>query len=719
MLVLESSSIKLPLGKKYQYHEADFDAIDKYLTNFGKTFYNQYTEKDSWDVDKMWMEFRNAVLEAMDTNIPVKYLQSRKQSLPWITPKVKREMRKQNKLFTKAKISEDSSDRQAYLTQRSAVQSMTRKAYWSHIENCITGTEDEKANKANTQKRFWKHIKATKKDHVGTAPLKENGLLFSDPKAKADILNRQYQSVFSREDSSDIPAPSETPYPPMPEIVISRNGIVKQLQELKVDKASGPDLLPPRVLKAAANPISFCLERIFQASLSTGIVPLDWRQANITPVFKKGERFKASNYRPVSLTCICSKLLEHIIVSNMMSHFDTNDILADCQHGFRSKRSCETQLLSLTQELHQNLEDKEQVDMVVLDFSKAFDKVPHKRLMSKLWNYGVRGTTHGWIESFLGNRTQRVVVDGEASDWANVQSGVPQGTVLGPILFLAFINDLPNTVRARTRLFADDCVLYRSVKTQDDCAALQDDLAQLEQWEHRWCMSFNPDKCSAISITRKKNKLSFPYKLHDQVLKHVDSATYLGVELSTDLTWSRHINKTAAKANRQLGFLKRNLPIQNTEVKELAYKGLVRPILEYCAPVWDPHQKKYINELEMVQRRAARFVLGRFHYKSSVTEMIQKLKWETLQDRRQRARLVVFYKIQYCLIAVPLPSFVVRPEKPRPGYPHQFRIPFCYTEAYKNSFFPRAIRNWNALPSSIACQGSLSLFQTALSSHSF
>lgn len=246
----------------------------------------------------------------------------------------------------------------------------------------------------------------------------------------------------------------------MPEIDISREGILKQLLDQKEKKACGPDLIPPRVLKSAAQPISFCLEVIFKASLSTGSVPHDWRQANITPVYKKGERFKASNYRPVSLTCICSKILEHIVVSNMMKHFDKNNILSDCQHGFRPKRSCETQLISLTEELHQNLENKEQVDMVVLDFSKAFDKVPHKRLLSKLWNYGVRGNTHGWIQSFLVDRTQRVVVDGEASDWVHVESGVPQGTVLGPVLFLAFINDLPRSVQSRVCLFADDCVIY-------------------------------------------------------------------------------------------------------------------------------------------------------------------------------------------------------------------------------------------------------------------
>jgi ribonuclease P/MRP protein subunit RPP40 len=403
----------------------------------------------------------------------------------------------------------------------------------------------------------------------------------------------------------------------------------------------------------------------------------------------------------------------------MMSHFEKNKILADCQHGFRSKRSCETQLLSLTQELHQNLEDKEQVDMVVLDFSKAFDKVPHKRLMTKLRNYGIRGNTHKWIESFLVNRTQRVVVDGEASDWAEVQSGVPQGTVLGPILFLAFINDLPRSVKSHTRLFADDCVIYRSVKAEEDCISLQEDLAKLEQWENTWCMSFNPDKCSTISITRKKKRLDHSYTLHNQVLKKVDSATYLGVELASDLTWAKHINKTAMKANRQLAFLRRNIPIQNPKLKEMAYKGIVRPVLEYCAPVWDPYHKKYIRVLDMVQRRAARFTLGRYGNRSSVTDMLHLLQWESLEHRRKMARLTMFYKIQYAHVAIPLPPFVIRPERPRPGHPHQYQVPFCATDAYKNSFFPRTIRNWNALPSSVACQSSLPLFKAALSSHLF
>ena len=230
-------------------------------------------------------------------------------------------------------------------------------------------------------------------------------------------------------------------------------------------------------------------------------------------------------------------------------------------------------------------------------------------------------------------------------------------------------------------------------------------------------MSFNADKCSTIAIGRKKNKIKYPYTLHHQVLERVDSATYLGVELSADLSWARHMNKTTAKANRQLAFLKRNIPIQNQKLKETAYKGIVRPILEYCAPVWDPYHKKYIQQLEMVQRRAARFVLGRYHNTSSVSDMIQQLQWESLESRRRTACLVMFYKTQNGLVAVNQPLLVCRPERPRPGYPHQFQVPFCSTEAFRQSFFPKSIRLWNALPATIACQSSLSLFKAALASH--
>ena len=218
-------------------------------------------------------------------------------------------------------------------------------------------------------------------------------------------------------------------------------------------------------------------------------------------------------------------------------------------------------------------------------------------------------------------------------------------------------------------------------------------------WEDHWCMSFNASKCSSISITRKTNKIVHNYTLHNQVLDRVSCATYLGVELSSNLTWAAHIDKTTAKGNRQVGFLKRNLPINCAKGKETAYKGLVGPIMEYCAPVWDtPHVDKYKHQLEMVQRRAARFTLGRYHYDSHVSDMLAQLQWETLEHRCWKSRLTLFYKIQLGLVAIPLPEFIVRPERPRPGHPHQFQRIYCRTDAYKYSFFPFAIKQWNAPP---------------------
>ena len=203
-----------------------------------------------------------------------------------------------------------------------------------------------------------------------------------------------------------------------------------------------------------------------------------------SPVFKKGEKYDAANYRPVSLTCICCKTLEHILVSNINKHLALDSILADCQHGFRSQRSCETQLVQFVHDIISNLDGAvnrghKQTDLIIMDFAKAFDKVPHRRLLHKLEYYEIRGSTHKWINSWLSGRTQKVVLDSQASDPVPVSSGVPQGSVLGPVLFLIFINDLPDNIRSSVRLFADDCVLYRTIHSLQDCLTLQEDLTSL------------------------------------------------------------------------------------------------------------------------------------------------------------------------------------------------------------------------------------------------
>jgi hypothetical protein len=330
----------------------------------------------------------------------------------------------------------------------------------------------------------------------------------------------------------------------------------------------GPDCIHPKILKRLSSAIAPILRLVFQKSLDSGEVPADWKQAHVSPIFKKGVRYDPANYRPVSLTCVCSKVLEHIVTKHLVSHLDQNKILYDMQHGFRSKRSTETQLMAFTQDVLKNLRSGQQTDVIIMDFAKAFDKVSHWRLAMKLRNYGITGTVNKWIEDFLTDRTQRVVCTGESSEWAAVQSGVPQGSVIGPILFLIYINDLPENINSSVRLFADDTIMYMTMTNESDASALQADLDKLAAWEEKWQMKFHPDKCSVLCVTRSRTPNIHDYKLHQHTLKAEDKTKYLGVTIDSKLCWNSHIDNVTKKSKFIIG-----LPSSKSPNFPKAHKG--------------------------------------------------------------------------------------------------------------------------------------------------
>ena len=391
---------------------------------------------------------------------------------------------------------------------------------------------------AKAGKRFWGFMRRLKRDNSGIAPLRDGSVLHVNSSKKAEILNKQYCDQFTDEDLSSVPEPSPSSFPSIPFLTFGVDGVYKLLNGINPNKAQGPDELPAKVLKELAFELAPALTKIFESSYETGDVPPEWKQANVAPIYKgkNSNKSDAANYRPVSLTCICSKLFEHCITKSILKHCATHGILTDAQHGFRERRSCETQLLTLTHDLARDMAGGGQVDLILLDFSKAFDKVPHQRLLYKLRMYGIDGKHAVWIENFLTDRTQKVVVEGTTSAEAHVKSGVPQGTVLGPVLFLIFINDLPPGVsNSLVRLFADDAAIYRPVKSIADCQLLQDDLDQLLVWEEKWQMSFHPGKCKVMRFTRATDKLEYVYDIRGHFLEVVSAEKYLGVKLDDKL----------------------------------------------------------------------------------------------------------------------------------------------------------------------------------------
>ena len=697
---------KLPSRKILLWKKADMDSLKLRVGKFSESFIGSNTANT--DINTLWNTFKSNCTTIINDLIPSKMSSSR-VSQPWITGQLKRMTRQKKRAYRKAKKSGDEQDITAYKTLQKNVQHQCKKAYNEYINNLVAGN--------NNPKKLYSFISSKRQDSSGVTLLKRNGIGHCDPSAKATILNNQFSSVFTEENHNNMPDMGERTIPNMVDFSIDCKGVEKLLAELNPHKAQGPDNIPPNFLKCCAKELSPSLTLIFQASLEQGKVPDDWKQALVTPLFKKGDRTAPENYRPISLTSVCCKLMEHIIHSQVMHHLDKHNALCDQQHGFRKRRSCESQLILTLQDLAKGIEEGEQIDAVLLDFSKAFDKVPHQRLLYKINHYGVHGATLRWIESFLSGRTQQVVVEGQSSPSAPVTSGVPQGSVLGPLLFLLYINDMPSRVTSTTRLFADDSLLYCKIKTVEDTRTLQEDLRKLEQWESDWQMQFNPGKCEVIRISRRKNLIQATYQIHQQDLSVVENGRYLGVTLNNKLSWNPHVDSVTKKANNSLAFLRRNLARCPTKIKAQCYQTLVRPILEYASPVWDPHTNSNINKLEAVQRRAARFVTGDYRTTSSTTDMLTRLQWPTLQERRCTAKVIMIYRISYCLVDIPAAAHLHPSGLSTRGHTLRYLVPYCRTDVYRCSFFPTGIRLWNQLPEAIATAPTLESFKARLAAN--
>ena len=381
-----------------------------------------------------------------------------------------------------------------------------------------------------------------------------------------------------------------------------------KLRSLKPFKSPGPDGFYPRIIKEAAEQLSLPLYLIFSKSLDERFLPTDWKVANVIPVFKKGDLSQPGNYRPISLTSTVCKVFESIIRNNIR-HMSSNALFAKEQHGFLPRMSCITQLLTATEYWSEVLQQGDSVDVVYFDFRKAFDSVPHQRLLLKLKSYGIEGRLLDWITTFLTNRKQRVVINESYSCWSDVTSGIPQGSVLGPILFSLYINDLPDIILHQVLMFADDTKLFRRISRNnsvDDIASMQRDIDSLVLWSNKWQLSFNVSKCKFLHLGRSAPDRT--YQIQNQIIEQVTAEKDLGIIIDNQMKFHQHVSFAASKAMRMIGVIRKTFCSISIDTFPSLYNTLIRPHLEYGNVIWGPFYVLDQNRIENVQRAATRLV---------------------------------------------------------------------------------------------------------------
>ena len=594
---------KVEYKPRRMYYKGKYDIIIKGLEqiDWKKEFENK-------TVQECWSFFKSKLEELVAENVPM--TKPRDYNEPWMNWQLMRLWKR--KYFAWKRFTESKSYQRyrEYKKETNEMKKQTRKAKREY--------EKKLAKEVRQNKRaFFRYVnsKLTVRPEISEMQ-NELGELVDNDMDICSILGKYFNSVYNPQSTEEMPDMETMCENEIRDINITREEVRMRLEKLNVSKSCGPDNIHPLVLQSTASITCVPLELIFKRSLQDGECPEDWRSANVTPIHKKGDRTDPNNYRPVSLTSQVCKILETIVRKHLVEHLTENNILRDEQHGFRQGRSCLTNLLETIEQWSEIIDEGDGIDVAYLDFRKAFDLVSHRHLIYKMSKYGITGQSLKWVESFLYQRTQRVVIRGSMSESFAVTSGVPQGSVLGPVLFLIYINDLPLNIASPLSLFADDSKIFTRIISEKNMKEssvkgneiLQNDLNVVRDWAAKWKMEFNVNKCKIMHLGKKNPKHT--YTMGESNLAETTAERDLGVMIDNELEFDKHIKEIVNKANRMVGLIRIGFTYMDKEMFMNLYPVLVRPLLEYCVQVWSPHKQKHIDLLEGVQKRATKLVPG-------------------------------------------------------------------------------------------------------------
>ena len=534
------------------------------------------------------------------------------------------------------------------------------------------------------QKVFWSAYKrlANKKRDTNIPPILEDGKYITNFKEKADLFNTYFANQCKPFDiESTLPPQQILTNNSIRLINISKERISSIICKLDSKKANGPDGISAHMLKICSSEIAEPLCMIYQKCLSTGTFPTNWKLANLQSVHKKNSRQIKTNYRPISLLCICSKIFEKLIYDDMFNFLISNNLITQHQSGFMPGDSTINQLLSITTEIYNAFEKYEETRALFLDLSKAFDKVWHEGLIFKLKQNGVQGNLLDLLDNYLSGRKQRVVLNGVQSRWEEIQSGVPQGSVLGPLLFLIYINDLTHGISSNIKLFADDASLF--IKVKDAKVAhetILSDLEKITNWANQWKMKFNPDiskQAVEIIFSNKTNKpLHPPVTFGGIPVARVESTTHIGLTIDQKLSFREHILAAIDKAKSGLSLMKFLSRYVDRKVLSLTYTMHVRPHLEYGDLIYHDCSQYLMDMLESIQYQAGLISTGCWK-NTNCLKLYNELGWESLATRRMNRRLFNYHKI----LTGNSPAYLSNHVLSSPPHPTS-------TQRYLRSFFP-------------------------------
>lgn len=701
----------------WKYKDGDYDRLKQNLIS------TDWESLENDDIDTYTKNITDHILQISSECIPNKYATIRHSDTPWMHNELRKMMRKRKRAYDKAKRTNTIQHWDKYKKLRNDTITLLRSSKNEYFDKLA---DKLKTNNNITSRDWWKTLKTfiNTNEKPSVPPLKDNDIIYTNENKKANLLNYYFKAQTQLDDNGKaLPHINIVNQNELSSIETTPDEVKTILKSLKLGKSSGPDNLNNYILKACVNELAEPLSKLFNASLSKNTIPEIWKEANVTPVFKKDDPSDVKNYRPISLLSTLGKALEKIVHKHVFNFFTNNDVITSLQSGFVPGDSTVNQLVDIYNTFSKALDNGLEVRAIFCDISKAFDRVWHRGLLLKLQSVGITGSILNWFQNYLSNRKQRVVLPGGSSEWVDITAGVPQGSILGPLLFLVYINDIVNDINSTIRLFADDTSLYIIVDSPQEASdKLNQDLVKIDAWADKWLVSFNPNKTESMILTRKTNKpLHPPVIMQNQNIKQVDSHKHLGVVLESNCHWQKNIELITSKAWQRIHIMRKLKFLLDRKALETIYTAFIRPILEYADIVWCNISKYQEDELEKIQLEAARIVTGTTKL-VSLQNLYIETGWETLNSRRQQHRLTLFYKMIHNMAPPYLVTLVPTLVGEISRYPLRnsdlYQTIDAKSQLYYNSFLPTVVREWNSLGDTVRSSQSIASLKRNISTRS-